>query len=87
MKKNADRKFRGAEKGLVPVKGAKPMPLMKRMAGSSPSTAAESASPMPPAVMPGMKKGGVTGAKKYASGGSMRGYGISKKIKPTGTMC
>ena len=77
MKKKADRKFRGATKGAVP------MALMKRMAGSSPSAA----SPMPPAAMPGMKKGGVTGAKKYASGGSVRGYGISKKIKPSGPMC
>ena len=66
MKKKADRKFRGATKGAVP------MALMKRMAGSSPSAAAE---------------GGVTGAKKYASGGSVRGYGISKKIKPSGPMC
>lgn len=46
---------------------------------------------VPAAARPfGLKKGGAVPGKKaakYASGGSLRGYGISKKIKPSGPMC
>ena len=48
--------------------------------------AAPSAGAMPPAMGPAMgRKAGGTTAKK-ASGGMTRGYGIAKKIKPTGIM-
>lgn len=46
---------------------------------------------VPSAVRPfALKKGGAVAGKKagkYASGGSLRGYGISKKIRPSGPMC
>ena len=59
---------------------AKAAPRMARRLGVPPAGA------MPPAMGPAMgRKAGGTTAKK-ASGGMTRGYGIAKKIKPTGTM-
>lgn len=66
-----------------------------------PSTGATGVMPTLPSAVPaglnvpaaarpfGLKKGGKVAKKapKFASGGSLRGYGISKKIKPSGPMC